>query len=86
MRAFFLSPGGLDKFLRIKKKWKFLWQMRLPRQIKDAGGNEVLVCSWRALLFCIDGGTVNRGVVEEQEWSTAPPTTHTLLNTFQAVI
>lgn len=47
--------------------------MRLPRQIKDAGGNEVLVCSWRALLVCIDGGTVNRGVVEEQEWSTAPP-------------
>ena len=70
MRAFFfffLSPGGLDKFLRIKKKLKSLWQMRLPRQIKDAGGNEVLVCSWRVLLFCIDGGTVNRGVAEEQE-------------------
>ena len=64
---FFLSPGGLDKFLRIKKKLKSLWQMRLPRQIKDAGGNEVLVCSWRVLLFCIDGGTVNRGVAEEQD-------------------
>lgn len=37
--------------------------MRLAWQIKDTGGNEVLVCSLRGLLFHTDGDTVNRGVV-----------------------
>lgn len=58
-----LSPGAPDKFIGDKIISKSLLRMRLARQIKDAGGNEVRVCSLRGLLFRTDEDIVNTSVV-----------------------
>lgn len=36
--------------------------MRLPWQIQDTGGNGVLMCSLRGLLFRIDEGVLDGGL------------------------
>lgn len=65
-----LSPGVPATFVDIKIISKSLLQMRLTRLPHSGqGGREVLVCGLRGLLFRTDEDSVNRGVVEERQWS-----------------